>query len=595
MARFRIQSRGFALSLALLALFAFLAIFAFSAPTPTAKASPEAQANLFQLFLLNNQADVELLADEVFGEGVRPENWTANQDVESPLFVVDLWLNNELLADAVFDSEIRPEEWFGATSSQPEILGRNIRHDLEILADDVYGSAQERPEAWAGAGSIYRCSRTIQNLVRILDASYNLRPSTPESVIDYCGTVSNELLDNILPQVFDNSSVGSDAAARLSGVRGDLERLVDERQGVGNRPVGWYGNRDATTPTFLDDLLRDLENFANVELGTGTRPPNWRGIVLDSQALTYLNLRYNLEALADLTLGEGVRPTGWEGMNPAERCDIIPQALVLVVGEQIAPVPPPAETGNQEIVCQQIEANANDYAENPPAVEADVVEGDGLTYRSRLAFSYLDVAALEYMGIMPYDVEFRPWYRNFQDSNMMFVSGENFAVYIDRRFTTMPDEAFRILPSLEGRIPLTFCDANWCNGPGPTPTPTGDSPLVLLLQQATPEPTRDPLVLEQQGKILVSWNNIRVNYLLDRPELGTVQVTLEICADPSQVACEPVTSVFDNTTGTAKPVLSQFNGLNVYEFNYGYSTNFIIEGATRFSRDIWISDPTIRG
>src|SRR5690606_4870785 len=148
----------------------------------------------------------------------------------------------------------------------------------------------------------------------------------------------------------------------------------------------------------------------------------------------------------------------------------------------------------------------------------DVVESDGLTYRSRLAFSYLDVAALQYMGIMPLDVEFRPWYRNFQESNMMFVSGENFAVYIDRRFTTMPDEAFRILPSLEGRKPLTFCDATWCNGPGPTPTPTGDSPLVLLLQQTTPEPTRDPLVLEQQGKILVSWNNIRVNYLLDRTD-----------------------------------------------------------------------------
>jgi hypothetical protein len=595
MARFRTQSRGFALSLALLALFTVLSVFAFDAAPTTVKASPERQANLLQLFLLNVQADIELLADDVFGEGERPENWTANEDVESPVFVVDLWLNNELLADTLYEGETRPEGWFGATSSNPEILGRNIRHDLEILADEVYGSAFDRPEAWAGAGSIYRCDRTTQNLVRILDAFYNVRPTTPESVIDYCGTVGNELLDNLLPPIFANSSIGTNASARLSSVRGDLERLVDETQGLGTRPTGWYGNRDANTPTFLDDLLRDLENYANVELGTGTRPPNWRGIVLDSDALTYLNLRYNLEALADAALGEGVRPTGWEGANPSERCAILPQALVLVVGEQIAPVLPPTETADREIVCQQVEANANEYAENPPAIEADVVESDGQTYRSRLAFTYLDVAALEYMGIMPYDVEFRPWYRNFQESNMMFVSGENFAVYIDRRFTTMPDEAFRILPSLEDRIPLTFCDANWCNGPGPTPTPTGDSPLVLLLQQTTPEPTRDPLILEQQGKILVSWNNIRVNYLLDRPELGTVQVTLEICADPSQVACEPVTSVFDNTTGTAKPVLSQFNGLNVYEFNYGYSTNFIIEGATRFSRDIWISDPTIRG
>jgi hypothetical protein len=82
---------------------------------------------------------------------------------------------------------------------------------------------------------------------------------------------------------------------------------------------------------------------------------------------------------------------------------------------------------------------------------------------------------------------------------------------------------------------------------------------------------------------------------LDRPDTGTVQVTLEICSDPTQVACEPVLSVFDNTTGTTRPIISQFNGLNVYELPYGYSTNFILEGTTLFSRDIWVSDPTIRG
>jgi len=55
-----------------------------------------------------------------------------------------------------------------------------------------------------------------------------------------------------------------------------------------------------------------------------------------------------------------------------------------------------------------------------------------------------------------------------------------------------------------------------------------------------------------------------------------------------------VISVFDNNTGTGKPVLSQFNGLNVYEFTYGYISNLVIEGDTRYSQDVWISDPTIR-
>jgi hypothetical protein len=150
------------------------------------------------------------------------------------------------------------------------------------------------------------------------------------------------------------------------------------------------------------------------------------------------------------------------------------------------------------------------------------------------------------------------------------------------------------LPTLEGRRPLTFCDARWCNGPGPTPTPTGSGPILAILNASTPPATPNQDELQEQGKILVSWNNIRVNYLLDRPELGLVQVTLEICADPSQIACEPVISVFDGNSGTFKPVIQQFNGLNVYEFPYGYITNLTVEGASRFSRDLWISDPTIR-
>jgi hypothetical protein len=102
-------------------------------------------------------------------------------------------------------------------------------------------------------------------------------------------------------------------------------------------------------------------------------------------------------------------------------------------------------------------------------------------------------------------------------------------------------------------------------------------------------------VQQQEGKQLVSWNNIRVNYLLDRLDVGLVQVTLEICSDPSQIACEPVVSVFDTNTNLFKPVVQTFSGLNVYELPYGYITNVIVEGNTRFSRDIWISDPTLRG
>src|SRR5690606_28271824 len=134
-----------------------------------------------------------------------------------------------------------------------------------------------------------------------------------------------------------------------------------------------------------------------------------------------------------------------------------------------------------------------------------------------------------------------------------------------------------------------------CNGPGPTPTPTGSGPLIQVLLQTTPQATPNPAELETT-KQLVSWNYIRVTYVQDNVAARTAQVALEICVQPAQnaTACEPVISVFDQQTNTNKPVISTYNGLNVYEFRYGYTTNVVIEGETRYSNDVWISDPTIR-
>jgi hypothetical protein len=177
---------------------------------------------------------------------------------------------------------------------------------------------------------------------------------------------------------------------------------------------------------------------------------------------------------------------------------------------------------------------------------------------------------------------------------MMFVSGDDFALYIDRRWTTLAEEEFFSLPTLDGVRPLTFCDARWCNGPAPTPTPTGSGPLELLLLQTTPA-APPPIDGEISGeRVQVSWNHVRVTYLQDNAQTRTAQVALEICSETAQITCEPVIRVFDNALGTAKPVLSQFNGLNVYEFPYGYNTNLLIEGTTLVSPDVWISDPTIR-
>lgn len=565
-------------------------------------ASAQSQpASLFQQFQLHIREDAERVADTIFGEGERPLGWLGNFDLNAPNFTADLFVDNEQLADAVFGSGVRPPEWFGATTLNLELMARNLRHDVELSADEVFG-LRNRPQGWRGARAIFRCDRTLQNLTRLLETFYRVRSTTIDEVLNYCVVLKAEIEEELFNQVFRMLQDQEQAPLLLSGVRGDLERLADELLGLETRPSNWVGNRDETTPTFLTDLYVDMERLADDRLGANVRPPGWVRRVVNTPSIANQNLRFNLESLTDLTLGGGRRPTGWQGVDPLTRCDTSLQNLIAILQRQypFAPLELPAGVADTATYCAAVARVANDQAENPPApppdLEVEAEQPADLRYRgkSRYAFAYLDVAALQYMGVMPFDTEFRAWFRNFNESNMMFVSGENFALFIDRRFTTLDENLFRTLPTLEGRRPLTFCDASWCNGPGPTPTPTGSGPIIALFEAATPPATVSPQTLEEQGKRLVSWNNIRVGYLLDRPETRSVQVTLEVCADTQQIACEPAIRVFNAASGIDLPVIQTFNGLNVYELNYGYSTNLIIESANLFSRDVFISDPTIR-
>ena len=559
--------------------------------------SPQ-QSNIFQAFLLDVRLDLELLADRVFG-GVRPDTWSGNADFTTQSFVADLWFDNEQVADAIFGEGIRPQEWIGATTRNPELISRNIRHDLEVNADNFL-SPDNRPEGWIGAAPVYRCSRTLQNILYTLAIGFSIRPNTPDEVLDYCGAVSAEIEDELVPSIQGSNLEATDFQGLIWSVRGDLERLADETQGLGNRPPSWIGNTDLNSPDLTADTLSDMERLADTLLGQGVRPEGWNGTISSSISVSYRNLRQDLELLADAApnIGEGVRPNGWQGTDTLVRCSADVQNLVLVLQQAY-------NFAIEDTIvfsagfCTLVEAQANNFAENPP-VDLNIPEDDtGKTYESVYAFAYQDHAALEYMGIMPAGIKFRPWARNFSGSTMMVVSGDNFVLFVDRRWTTMPQEAFDRLPTLleeNGvlRIPDTFCDAPWCNGPAPTPTPTGGGPLFDIVNDVTP-----PATLAAggstggTGKTQVSWNNIRVNYLLQRTDVGVAQVTLEICNDVNQLSCEPVFSIFDNNTGIAVSAISQFNGLNVYELPYGYSTNFLLESFSLFSNDIWLNDPTL--
>ncbi len=572
------------------------------APVPTAAASGSGitttAGQAFEALIFDTRADLDLLATTAY-KGVLPANWTGNTDVKSRTVIADLWFDNEHLADQVFGVGNRPPGWLGITGSNPPLIARNIRHDLEITADQVFGVGS-RPAGWRGAAPLLRCDLTVQNAVSLLQTFYNQQPITPESALNYCSTLASEVEDKLAAVAFTPDQLAT-IMDRLLAVRGDLERLADEKLGLNNRPSGWVGNKDKTSATFSADLFLDQEALANELVGADQRPPGWIGAITNTPPTTFLNLRHDLELLADNALGVGQRPNGWQGGEATLRCDPLVQNIVTIVTLQYNFVSPQIDASAPNY-CTLLAAAANQIAENPPIsdVVAETDQDKRQSAVSNYAFAYLDFRAQQYMGIMPAGIRFKAWYRNFHGSKMMFVTGDDFAVYVDYTFTTLPPYVFDSLPSLQGVNPQTFCTASWCSGPGPTPTPTGEGPLGAVIganggtQPAlittpgagTPNPARSQ----------VSWNNIRVTYIQDNTTTRTAQVTLELCTTPAATAtvCEPVISVIDASTGSIFQPLAQNNGANVYEFKYGYTANLQIEGNTLYSKDIWISDPTIR-
>lgn len=546
-----------------------------------------AQISNLGAFIFDVRADLEILADAVLEGAPRPDDWTGNNDVNSPNAIPDLWFDNELLANQVFGHMQRPADWMGAVTPDALIIARNVRHDLELTAAEFFGGSQ-RPAQWRGGPPLMQCSRSLQNVIGLLADMYNINFQTPESVVNYCRSVEVEAEDELVTRALSQSAE-ADLPDQILALRGDLERLADERLGVNTRPQSWIGNKDRESATLIADNFLDLETLADTTLGSGVRPSAWIGLVTSSAVISYRNLRHDLELLSDLTLDEHTRPHGWQGESRVGRCSPTVQNLVLLVTAY--GFDSDAIEGEGDEFCTAAAQEANYLAENRPEELVEAVP-DRLIGESQHVFAYLDVAATKYMGIMPSGVNFRAWYRNFSESQMMFVSGDDFALFIDRRWTTLPQSVFDSLPTLEGVVPLTFCDARWCNGPGPTPTPTGSNPLALLLMENTPP--APPPIEEVEDKVQVSWDHIRVTYLQDNTQTRTAQVSLEICSEPAQLNCEPVFRVFDNALGAPKQVISQFNGMNVFEFAYGYTANLTVEGGSLISPAVWISDPTLR-
>lgn len=117
------------------------------------------------------RSDLELLANEAFGNGNRPPGWSGSLNVSDPQLPLLVRLDLENMAGQLLAPDERPIGWFGIVTSSPQAVARDLRHDLELLADLVMNAATLRPAGWRGDDPIMRCSRASQALVGLLGRS----------------------------------------------------------------------------------------------------------------------------------------------------------------------------------------------------------------------------------------------------------------------------------------------------------------------------------------------------------------------------------------------------------------------------------------
>lgn len=158
-----------------------------SAPTPTPTPALGLEQTEALPVLINDRADLELLATTAIGSAQRPVGWSGSIDVSDPQLPLWIRLDLETLAGAVMGADKRPAGWFGVVPSIPLAVARDIRHDLELLADVVVGAPGLRPAGWKGDDPMMRCSRATQALFTML-LDKGLTIPVDFSQPDYCDT-----------------------------------------------------------------------------------------------------------------------------------------------------------------------------------------------------------------------------------------------------------------------------------------------------------------------------------------------------------------------------------------------------------------------
>jgi len=206
------------------------------------------------------RTDLELLADQAFGDGIRPATWSGSLDVTDPQLPLLVRIDLENMVGTLLGPDQRPLGWFGVVPSSPLAVARDLRHDLELLADLVMSTTTIRPAGWQGDDPVMRCSRTAQALVGLLSRSgyvVNIDFAQPGACaqleIETSRFVETQIIQPSIPQQVGAGAGGSTVIAGTGQV------VVDPYQ-VTSQFVVAFGDRNAR------------QRFGVIPLGTGFRP-----------------------------------------------------------------------------------------------------------------------------------------------------------------------------------------------------------------------------------------------------------------------------------------------------------------------------------
>lgn len=152
-------------------------------PTPFPSATPIIPVEVF--LLLDVRSDMERLADDQLGVGVRPPGWNSNVSQYDPQITLLTRSDLEQLTNAIINPNTRPDGWMGAVPSTPYAIARDVRFDLELLANLIYGRTN-RPAGWIGGDPLLRCNRATQTLVALLERGGVFRLEVAPNDPNFC-------------------------------------------------------------------------------------------------------------------------------------------------------------------------------------------------------------------------------------------------------------------------------------------------------------------------------------------------------------------------------------------------------------------------